>query len=147
MVNTLREAQPDDAVALAGLLAELGYPESGAGLGDRLTEWVDHPDRTVLVAHDGPDLLGLLVLTMTPRIESERWWAQVVGLVVTTHARGRGVGRDLLVEAEHRSAERGCDAVIINSSRRRSDAHAFYTALGYRDRCEDHAQFIRQLGP
>lgn len=30
---------------------------------------------------------------------------------------------------------------------RRSDAHAFYTARGYRDRCKDHAQFIRQLGP
>src|SRR5690606_7294867 len=39
----------------------------------------------------------------------------------------------------------GCDAVRLSSPRDRATAHAIYRSLGYRDRCPDHAQFIRPL--
>lgn len=143
MVHALRTVCPGDAGALAPLLTELGYPVDNTDLDRRLAGWIDRPDRVLLVAADQAELLGLLALTMTPRLESDASWAQVVALVVTAHARGRGIGGDLLQHAEELSHEAGCDAVIINSSRQRTGADAFYRSRGYRDRCEDHAQFIR----
>ena len=128
--------------AVRELLAELGYPTDG-DLDGRLRRWIDPPERRLLLAVETTDVLGLLALAMTRRLESDRWWAQVVALVVASSAREQGVGTALVQHAEALSAEVGCDAVMINSSRARPDAHAFYTRLGYHDRCQDHAQFIR----
>lgn len=147
MVHALRTARSSDAGALAPLLAELGYPATGADLDQRLARWIGQPDRVLLVAHDRTELLGLLALTITPRVESDASWAQVVAFVVTAHARARGIGGDLLQHAEQLSHEAGCDTVIINSSRQRSGAGTFYRNRGYRDRCEDHAQFVRGPRP
>lgn len=143
MAATVREATWTDAEAIGGLVGELGYP-STTGVRAQLGSWLDVPQRRLLIADQAGDVVGCLALTMTPRLESEKWWAQVVAFVVAERARGRGVGRALLEHAETLSCHAGCDAVIINSSRRRGGAHAFYAQLGYRDRCVDHAQFIRE---
>ena len=143
MAVTVREATRSDAEAIGGLVGELGYPNS-SGVRARLGLWLEVPQRRLLVADQAGDVVGCLALTMTPRLESEKWWAQVVALVVAERARGRGVGRALVERAETLSHGAGCDAVIINSSRRRTGAAAFYARLGYRDRCADHAQFIRE---
>ncbi len=134
MAREVRAASRADAPAVRELLAELGYPTSG-DLDSRLRRWTSPPERRLLLAVETTDVLGLLALATTPRLESDRWWAQVVALVVSSSVRGQGVGTALVQRAETLSADAGCDAVIINSSRARTDAHAFYKRLGYRDRC------------
>lgn len=140
---TVREATRIDAEALGGLMEELGYPNA-TGVRAQLESWLEVPQRRLLVADQAGEVVGCLALTMTPRLESEKWWAKVVALVVAERARCRGLGRALVEHAETVSFDAGCDAIIINSSRRRTGAHAFYARLGYRDRRADHAQFVRE---
>lgn len=70
MSVTVREATWADAEAVSGLV----WP--------RLESWLDVPHRRLLVADHAGDVVGCLALVMTPRLESEWWWAQVVALVV-----------------------------------------------------------------
>lgn len=147
MSHELRAARLADVSGICGLLGELGYRTDTTTLARRMTHWGDRPDRFLLVADDGADLLGLLALSLTPRLEADTSWAQVVALVVAGRARRRGIGRDLLHLAETLARDASCDTVIINSARDRESAHAFYRSQGYRDRCEDHAQFTRRLEP
>ena len=144
MVVTVREVTRADDAAIGELLGELGYP-SATDLQTRLGSWLDVSERRLLVAVVCGDVVGMLGLVMTPRLESDGWWAQVVALVVAERYRGQGVGRRLVERAEALSEEAGCDTLFINSSRRRTDAHALFVRLGYRDRCQDHAQFVRSM--
>jgi GNAT superfamily N-acetyltransferase len=140
----VRTATVDDAGAVADMLRELGYEQDG-DIGDRLRWWTDDPARHVLMAGAGDELMGVLALRVTARFERDGWWAQIVTLVTRQTARRRGVGRRLVREAEAMAAAAGCDTMILSSSRERAGAHAFYRSLGYRDRCSDHAQFVRSL--
>lgn len=140
----IRTATVDDALPVAGMLRELGYEQDG-DVGDRLRWWTDDPASHVLVAGAGDELVGVLALRVTPRFERGGWWAQIVALVTRRAARRQGVGRRLVREAEAMAAAAGCDTMILSSSRERAGAHAFYRSLGYRDRCSDHAQFVRSL--
>lgn len=148
----VRALTSNDTAAVRDLLAELGYPASD-GIDRRLEHWATEPHRRLLLAHhdtnrgpdQGPDVLGLVGVTFTPRLESDRWWAQIVALVVDSRARRQGVGRILLEHVEGLATQAGCDAIMINSSRARASAQRFYLQAGYRDRCNDHAQFIRPI--
>lgn len=127
MSAMVRGATWPDAEAIGGLLCELGYPSTG-DVRSRLRSWIDVPQRQLLVVDEARNLVGCLALVMTPRLESETWWAQVVALVVAERARGRGVGRALVEYAEVLSRAADCDAVIINSSRRRAGARLLHAA-------------------
>jgi GNAT superfamily N-acetyltransferase len=52
-------------------------------------------------------------------------------MVVDEAYRGRGIGAQLLAEAEKRLTERGCEIVEVTSNVRRERAHHFYEQLGY----------------
>lgn len=140
----VRAATMADEPRVRELLTELGYPPSGS-IGQRLALWTAVPHRQLLLAESDHYAVGLVAMTLTPRLESDRWWAQVVALVVSSHAREQGVGRRLLAHAEALSEQAGCDLVIVNSARERAGAQDFYARAGHRDRCGDHAQFVRQL--
>jgi GNAT superfamily N-acetyltransferase len=137
-------ATAHDAVAVADLLRELGYEQDG-GLADRLRRWADDPAAHVLVARVGNELEGVLAMYLTPRFEREGWWARIVTLVTRQTARRQGVGRRLVHRAEAIATAAGCDTMTVSSSRERVAAQEFYRSMGYRDRCPDHAQFVRSL--
>jgi hypothetical protein len=81
----LRTARPADAPELAGLLAELGYPQAAAELAPRIAALADIATDTVLVAEVGGQVVGLASLHVTPFFNegqaaaaSPRWsWPQV----------------------------------------------------------------------
>jgi GNAT superfamily N-acetyltransferase len=139
----VREAEPADAPRATELLHQLGYPDNSEdGVRLRLRQWAGLPASTVLVAVVGGRVEGLVAVTTMPRFERDGVIGRVVALVVDEECRGSGAGRRLLREAERFARERGCDAVEISSSRRRTGAHAFYRARGYVDRCEQSATFV-----
>lgn len=147
MSHEARRATEADLVGLVDLLDQLGYPTDPGALAARLAGWTASAERGLFVAVDAGTPVGLVALTITPRLESDASWAQVVALVVDQQHRGDGVGRDLLEHAEQHARRCGCNTVVINSSRTRDNAHSFYRGLGYRDRCGDHAQYVRAPEP
>ena len=54
-------------------------------------------------------------------------------MVVTPEAQGRGLGKQLLREAERRGRAGGAARIEITSGSQRTDAHKFYRDNGYSD--------------
>ena len=143
----IRRARQADAPAITALLHELGYPSNTYDeVRERLDRWSARDDSSVLVAVEEARVIGVVALAVVPYFERPGNWGRVVALVVDARARGLGVGRRLVTAAEHEALARGCVCMEISSARRRTDAHAFYRAMGYADRCGESARFHKSLG-
>jgi GNAT superfamily N-acetyltransferase len=90
------------------------------------------PDRTVLVATVEGAAAGTVdLLIVRPSLtHGGRPWAAVENVVVDDRYHRRGVGRALMDEAARRAREADCHRLQLPSSQRRTDAHAFYRAIG-----------------
>jgi ribosomal-protein-alanine N-acetyltransferase len=116
------------AADLPGLLAlESRFP------GDRLSArqfryHLANPRAVLRVLAQGPALRGYhLLLT---RAGSR--WARLYSLVVDPAARGRGLGRVLLADAERQARRAGCAGLRLEVRQDNVAANALYAAAGYR---------------
>ena len=146
----VRIAGPRDAEAIGRLLTELGYPHDRDEAAARLLAWMVEPQGEVLVAEaegaaDGGGAAGFAAVHRVPYFERRGAFARVVALSVGGEHRRTGVGRRLMAAVERWAAARGCVTVEVTSLRSRDDAHGFYRALGYTDRCAESGRFIRSL--
>ena len=120
-----------DAEAVAALSGQLGYPSTPAEIGRRFRALDGSPDSQVLVAEgESGMVIAWIHVCATRHLESDSV-AEVVGLVVAEDARGRGIGRALMAEAERWSLGRGYATVMVRSNVIRVPAHAFYQRLGF----------------
>lgn len=126
----VREATPDDAAAIARLLAELGYPWTPDIVAERLKA-LNAIGNTALVAQRGDEVVGVLTLSAMLVLHRPQPVGRISAFVVTERCRGQGIGRTLVDAAERHLSAKGCGLVEVTSNRRREDAHAFYERLGY----------------
>lgn len=145
MTNRIRRARSADAVAIAELLGQLGYPQPSDGVRPRLDYWLRDETSTVFVWDVDGRVLGVAAVHVMPYFEKPGFFGRVMVLVVSEDVRGTGVGRALLAAAEDFTRERGGVAVELTSNRRREAAHAFYRRRGYKDSCESSGRFLREL--
>jgi GNAT superfamily N-acetyltransferase len=128
---TTRSATPDDATAIAALLAQLGYAIGAEDIPGRL-DGVSGDGGAVLVAVDDNDRpLGVASATSHATLHTKGGVAYITALVTDADARGRGVGRALVNAIEQWARERGADRLSVTSAEHRSGAHAFYPACGF----------------
>jgi len=126
----LREAKGKDGEQLAALFALLGHqitPERVA----KNVKALAKAGEPVLVVAEGATLLGACGYHATPMPHRDPPLGRITILVLAEQARGRGLGRQLLEEAERRLARLGCGIVEVTSNDRLREAHAFYRHLGY----------------
>jgi RimJ/RimL family protein N-acetyltransferase len=145
----IRIAGPRDAPRIAELLTELGYPHDRDEAAARLLAWMAEPQGEVLVAESGGAVggvaAGFAAVYRVPYFERPGAFARVVALSVGADYRRGGVGRRLMAAVERWAAARGCVCAEVTTLRSRDDAHRFYGALGYSDRCAESGRFIRPL--
>ena len=142
----IRLAHTADAAAVNELLHQLGYPQDGtAATAARIQTWSDDPSSAAYVAQAGGDLLGLVAVHACPFFERTGSWGRLVALVVSEHARGQGVGGQLVAAAELFATGRGCVRMEVTSSDRRQGAHEFYRRRGYVDQTGRSSRFLRDL--
>jgi ribosomal protein S18 acetylase RimI-like enzyme len=89
----------------------------------------------ILLAEDDADALGFVHLAVRDAPEVPlfvpRRFVVVENLVVAERARRRGVGRELMAEANAWARSRGATALELGVYALNADANAFYRALGY----------------
>ncbi len=128
----IRPAAAEDAEHLAELLTELDYPSTPAEARARLTKFHGRDDCCALVAaNDEGRPVALASAQVYPSLERDAPSGTITAFVVSRSARRSGVGRRLVAAIESYLRERGCVRVTVGSQIRRTDAHAFYEALGY----------------
>ncbi len=124
----MRRARPDDAEAIAALMAQLGYDVPAPAVAARLQRLGERRD--VFVATDGERVVGWAALSIDEAFV-EGFGACLEGLVVDEATRSRGVGLQLLEAVEGRARERGCAEIRVQSNVLRERAHSFYERNGY----------------
>lgn len=130
----IRTATPQDAFAIAPLLAELGYPQQMDELAARITQLADTRTDVVAVAELDGRIVGVACLHVTTFLHLPgAGRGRLTALVVDSAYRGSGIGGRLLRAAETAAEERGCIAVELTSAAHRTAAHRFYVAAGYKD--------------
>ncbi|MBE1160857.1 GNAT family N-acetyltransferase [Dyella acidiphila] len=133
----VRAACADDAVEIARLATDLGYPVSPVVMLDRLRGLLPRPDHHISVVDAGGILRGWIAVEHRRTLESgER--VEIVGLVVDAACRGGGIGRMLVADAEQWARRLGFEAVSVRSNIVREGSHPFYERLGYVRRKTQH---------
>ena len=127
---TVRIATAADAEGVAQLSGQLGYPTTAEETVERLRSVSRYSEHAVFVAEANGKLVGWVHVFMRPSLTTEHS-AEIAGLVVDEHCRGRGIGQALMSQAERWAMEQGCRMVTLRSNLKRLRAHAFYERLGY----------------
>ena len=141
----IRAASLDDALHLAELITQLGYPATSNEISERLAYWLPDPMSIILVAEADERVIGSLSLHAIPYLERTGRWARIESLVVHESARGTGAGRALIAAAEQTARRWNCLTLEVTSLRSRADAHAFYQHMGFSDVCDQSGRFLKPL--
>ena len=129
----LRNASPADADNVSALLNALGYPCDMPDAMERIGNILGNDRQALILARHAGVVCGLVALDFMYYLPLGTTTCRVTAMVVTPEAQGRGVGRQLLREAERRARAGGAARLEITSGSQRTDAHAFYRACGYSD--------------
>jgi predicted N-acetyltransferase YhbS len=133
---------------VAALLAELGYPDNRTeDVRRRLAMWERETAGLALVAERQEQVVGIIAVTAIPYLEREGRWGRIVALVVSAACRGQGIGRRLADAAEKAAGELDCIAMEVTSARSRTESHPFYRNLGYEDRGDRSARYLKTSSP
>jgi GNAT superfamily N-acetyltransferase len=127
----IREARVSDALAVANLVTQLGYPTTGEEMSVRLDAILGRPDHILLVAETGGAIVGLVGACLALGLELNGPYGRLTGLVVDEAWRKQGIGEELMHAVEDWLLEHGARLSLITSGLHRDAAHAFYRRLGY----------------
>jgi ribosomal protein S18 acetylase RimI-like enzyme len=140
---SIREADPADAPAVAGLLAELGYPSSEEEFRRRFEHYSVVAGTHLIAAEEDGEVIGLAAMQVMPLIHRDLPVGRITAMVVRADRRGAGVGRRLEEELEAIARREGCGRIDLTSRHHREEAHAFYRSLGFE---ETSRRFVKDLG-
>jgi N-acetylglutamate synthase-like GNAT family acetyltransferase len=127
---TIRAATESDAVVLADLCGQLGYPTDAATMIARLREASGDRNRAVIVAELHGRAVGCLELAVQSAFENGTW-PEIRGLVVDGKCRGSGIGAAMVGYAKQWSRERGFRSLRVRTNEVRTRTHAFYEREGF----------------
>ena len=128
----IRDPRPSDAEAIASLMGDLGYDVQAAEIPPRLQALqLDGATSAAWVAELDGRAIGLATARVFPAIHQPTPVAWLTVLVVAESARGLGIGKRLVGEAEAWAKRRGAGKIALTSALHRVEAHDFYKRLGY----------------
>ena len=126
----IRRARSGDAVRLAALSGELGYPATVSEIKTRMSRLKAAGDNALFVADSDGEVVGWLHVSASNLLEVPRR-AEVNGLVVAEQHRSLGAGARLLGAAETWARKKKCANMSVRSNVIRGRAHEFYERQGY----------------
>lgn len=122
----------DDALEVARLATELGYPIEPDEMQALLARLLTHPTHYVAVASgENGKLLGWVHVEYRFSLEGGPR-AEIMGLVVDSSAQREGIGGSLAGLAESWASECGLRKITVRSNVARTASHLFYEGHGYK---------------
>jgi len=100
-------------------------------MGERLLQLLARPEYITLVADVSGEVVGMVGASLGHALEFDGPYGRLTGLIVDARWRGRGLGRLLMHAVESALRGRGAAVLTLTSGKHRSEAHAFYEAIGY----------------
>lgn len=112
-------------------MTQLGYPTGVDQMRARLSEILSESNRVTFVAESKGVVVGMAGAVVASYYERDGKYARLVALIVSSTARRRGIGTKMVKSIESWSAGNGASSIVVNSARKRTEAHRFYKRLGY----------------
>jgi len=125
----LRKASADDAVAIAELAIQLGYPVTASEIAKRLSKLPEDTE-AVVVATIAGEVRAWMQVGVALSIESEPF-VEIRGLVVDANLRSSGVGSKLVAFAQEWALTKRVGSLRVRSNTVRTATHAFYEKRGF----------------
>jgi len=119
------------------LLSQLGYQLDAQEVRRRYDAVAESGDHTLMVAEQDGRVIALCHAYARPALDKPPE-VIVQALVVDQASRGSVVGKIMMAAAETWAADRGFASIALASHVSRSQAHAFYEAIGYRREATSH---------
>lgn len=143
----VRKAEPADAAAITRLLAELGHrlpdDDSAARLRWFSRSGADH----LLVAVSGAEAVGLLALTVVPRVTHDGPFGRITFLGVPEGEDEEWIQRALVGEAERLARRHQCTAMEIMTAADPEDEDGVLSALAYHTETRHRIRCVKALSP
>ena len=141
----IRGAVPADAADIARLMGVLGYPMEARQAAERLERVARDPDGTLLVAtgYDG-SVIGVVAVNWCAMLQQDRPIGRITTLVVDDRETRRGIGRVLVKAASQAARAAGCDVLELTTGLQRTEAQAFYRAIGFTETALRFARSLRR---
>ncbi|WP_327640102.1 GNAT family N-acetyltransferase [Kribbella sp. NBC_00482] len=134
----IRRATASDVAAIVAMIADDQLGATRESLDDLTPylaafEQIDaDPNQLLVVADRNDEVIGTLQLTIIPGLSRRGSTRGLIEAVrVAAPARGSGLGTTLVRWAVEESRTRGCALVQLTSDKSRTEAHRFYTNLGF----------------
>ncbi|WP_410789715.1 GNAT family N-acetyltransferase [Kribbella sp. C-35] len=134
----IRRATASDVAAIVAMIADDQLGATRESLDDLTPylaafEQIDaDPNQLLVVADRNDEVIGTLQLTIIPGLSRRGSTRGLIEAVrVAAPARGSGLGTTLVQWAVEESRTRGCTLVQLTSDKSRTNAHRFYTNLGF----------------
>jgi ribosomal protein S18 acetylase RimI-like enzyme len=140
----IRKATLSDEEQVAVLIRELGQTVGVTGdvnpvsWYSTLRKMIASPEWTFLLAKDGNQNTGLLILLILPSLYHGGNYASITELIVTADAQNKGVGALLVEEAKHMARTMGCDELDVSVEVENEKAKGFYEKLGFEKKHADY---------
>ncbi|MFH1150169.1 MAG: GNAT family N-acetyltransferase [Actinomycetota bacterium] len=140
----IRKATLADEEDVAVLIRELG--DAVGVTGDMnpvawystLRKMIASPEWTFILAEEGAQKLGLMILLILPSLYLGGNRASITELIVTREAQGKGVGALLVEEAKRASRTMGCQELDVSVEVDNEKARGFYEKLGFEEKHADY---------
>jgi GNAT superfamily N-acetyltransferase len=126
----VRLATVDDASAFGRFEAALGYPVTEAQARSRIKHIHENTCGAIYGFFEANLLKGWAHIHAVPLLASEGY-AEIGGLAVADDFRRQGVGKALIERCKEWTRGQGFTRLRLYSGMHRSEAHAFYLALGF----------------
>ncbi len=126
----IREAVETDAVIIADLANQLGYPSEYQNVIHRIKEIALSNDHEAFVAEIDGKVVGWIHIFDNLRLESDRF-SEIGGLVVDSSLRGKKIGNKLVTHAVEWAKSKGFSKVRVRCKISRKEAHQFYLKEGF----------------
>jgi ribosomal protein S18 acetylase RimI-like enzyme len=96
-----------------------------------LKERLTNEESVIFIAHDGNNPLGFVQLYPSfSSVSMKRSWV-LNDLYVKEHARGKGVGEQLIKTAIHFAIETGAKGIMLETGRENVNAQRLYEKIGF----------------
>ncbi len=128
MKYTYRTYRQTDLEPLRRLMFELGYDVEASALRNNISEIYNNGGE-IFIADQSGAAVGSICVLIDARL-AEGVYAEIVSLIVSEKARGKGIGKRLVIEAEDWARQRA-DRIRVRANEIRTTAHAFYEGQGY----------------
>lgn len=144
----IRKASLADEEDVAVLIRELGQAVGVTGdvnpvsWYSTLRKMIASPEWTFLLAEEGPNKYGLVILLILPSLYHGGNYAAITELIVTKEAQGKGIGQMLVEESKRLARTMGCEEIDVSVEVDNEKAKGFYEKLGFTKKHADYGMSL-----